>query len=81
MKEYAFELKLWAYLRLDADSEAEARDRLKAELGTPKDCIVIGSSGGKRFLCFGSVSIEEDDADIELIDIEGQPVQHRSRAR
>ena len=64
--EYAFDVKLWAVARVTADSEQEARDKLR----NYADCLDIGliSPDGVRFTEASS------EGEYDLFEIDGEAI-------
>lgn len=70
LKEYLFDVKMFASMRVKADSEAEARRMLKAELACAE--ANLGSwPDGSPILCEISM---DDESGGELIEVDGESV-------
>lgn len=69
MKEYGFDAKLWAAIRITAENEAEARKLLRERL----DCAnaVIGPNTAHPIIC--EVSLEDGDDATEIFEVDGEP--------
>jgi hypothetical protein len=67
IKEYAFDVKLWATARVKATSEKDAREKMRYEL----EGITVGYASDD--ITLGEASIESPDED-ELIEIDGVAV-------
>jgi hypothetical protein len=67
MSEYAFDIKLWAVVRITANSEAEARKLL-----SKIDCI--GLAYHDNDIVLTEASIEDDGGQSELFEIDSEPV-------
>lgn len=68
MHEYAFDVKLWACVRVSANSEAEARQKMLDAL----TCFDVSyAEDGVRLT---EASIEDDGEASELIEVDGEAV-------
>ncbi|WP_315768522.1 MULTISPECIES: hypothetical protein [unclassified Bradyrhizobium] len=74
MKEYAFDVKLWAVCRVKAEDEKQAREAMKIAL----DCVDVGFKFGPDIdgceVSLTEASIEDEGDSSELIEIDGEAV-------
>lgn len=68
MKEFAFDIKLWATARVNAEDEKDAREKMCYQL----NCVDINYNSDD--IKITEASIEDDDDSSELIEIDGQAV-------
>jgi hypothetical protein len=70
MTEYAFDVKMFAAIRIDAESEEDARKVLNEVL----DYIDVSYENAEHGNQVAGVSLSTDDEDPYLFEIDGDPV-------
>lgn len=69
MTEYAFDVKLFAVIRVTADSEEEARTAIRDKLDCA-DANLGAWDDGSPILC----EVSRDDGEDQLIEVDGEAV-------